>query len=89
MNLEAKEQHIGRLQTENRTNRRNYMQAQKNTESTYGGVVGASMLGKLGFGAGAGAGAGVGAGAGGAAGLGAGAGGVAVSQNLQGGGGGY
>ena len=65
MNLEAKEQHIGRLQTENRTNRRNYMQAQKNTESSYGGVVGASMLGKLGvagLGAGAGnAGAGVGA----------------------------
>ena len=78
MNLEAKEQHIGRLQTENRTNRRNYMQAQKNTESSYGGVVGASMLGKLGAGAGnAGAGAG-------ATGLGAGAG-----TQLQGGGGGY
>ena len=51
------------------------MQAQKNTESSYGGVVGASMLGKLGvagLGAGAGnAGAGVGASA---TGLGAGAG---------------
>ena len=83
MNLEAKEQHIGRLQTENRTNRRNYMQAQKTTESTYGGVVGASMLGKLGV-AGLGAGAGnAGAGAG-ATGLGAGAG-----TQLQGGGGGY
>lgn len=27
MNLEAKEQHIGRLQQENKQNRRNYMQA--------------------------------------------------------------
>ena len=49
------------------------MQAQKNTESSYGGVVGASMLGKLGV-SGLGAGAGnAGAGAG-ATGLGAGVG---------------
>ena len=57
------------------------MQAQKNTESTYGGVVGASMLGKLGIGAGAGAG-GVGASA-------VGIGGQAPMTNIQGGGGGY
>ena len=59
------------------------MQAQKNTESTYGGVVGASMLGKLGIGAGAGAGAGgVGTSA-------VGLGGQAPMTNIQGGGGGY
>ena len=57
------------------------MQAQKNTESTYGGVVGASMLGKLGIGAGAGAG-GVGTSA-------VGLGGQAPMTNIQGGGGGY
>lgn len=57
------------------------MQAQKNTESSYGGVVGASMLGKLGIGAGAGAG-GVGASA-------VGIGGQAPMTNIQGGGGGY
>ena len=57
------------------------MQAQKNTESTYGGVVGASMLGKLGIGAGAGGG-GVGASA-------VGIGGQAPMTNIQGGGGGY
>ena len=57
------------------------MQAQKNTDSTYGGVVGASMLGKLGIGAGAGAG-GVGASA-------VGIGGQAPMTNIQGGGGGY
>ena len=56
------------------------MQAQKNTESTYGGVVGASMLGKLGIGAGAGAG-GVGTSA-------VGLGGQAPMTNIQGGGGG-
>lgn len=33
MNLESKEQHIGRLQQENKQNRRNYMQAAKNTDS--------------------------------------------------------
>ena len=59
------------------------MQAQKNTESSYGGVVGASMLGKLGLGAGAGAGAGgVGTSA-------VGIGGQAPMTNIQGGGGGY
>ena len=78
MNLEAKEQHIGRLQTENRTNRRNYMQAQKNTESTYGGVVGASMLGKLGV-----AGLGAGAGAGNAGGVGASATGLGAGAGTQ------
>ena len=61
------------------------MQAQKNTESTYGGVVGASMLGKLGIGAGAGAGAGAGGVGTSAVGLG----GQAPMTNIQGGGGGY
>ena len=57
------------------------MQAQKNTDTTYGGVVGASMLGKLGIGAGAGAG-GVGTSA-------VGLGGQAPMTNIQGSGGGY
>lgn len=50
MNLESKEQHIGRLQQENKQNRRNYMQASKNTDSAMGAMIGANMLGKLGLG---------------------------------------
>ena len=47
MNVEAKEQHIGRLQTENKQARRNYMTAAKNAESNMGGMVGANLMGKL------------------------------------------
>lgn len=46
-NLEAKEQQIGRLQQENKQARRNYMTAQKNTDSTMGAAVGGSLLNKL------------------------------------------
>lgn len=47
MNVEAKEQHIGRLQQENKQARRSYMTAAKNTDSQMGGMVGASLMGKL------------------------------------------
>ena len=46
-NLEAKEQQIGRLQQENKQARRNYMTAQKNTDSAMGAAVGGSILNKL------------------------------------------
>jgi len=46
-NLEAKEQQIGRLQQENKQARRNYMTAQKNTDTTMGAAVGGSLLNKL------------------------------------------
>jgi septal ring factor EnvC (AmiA/AmiB activator) len=39
-NLEAKEQQIGRLQQENKQARRNYMTAQKNTDTHMGAAVG-------------------------------------------------
>ena len=60
-NLEAKEQQIGRLQQENKQARRNYMVAQKNTDSNMGAAVGGSLLNKLnlpGLGGAGGAGAG-------------------------------
>jgi len=45
--LEAKEQQIGRLQQENKQARRNYMTAQKNTDTAMGAAVGSSLLNKL------------------------------------------
>ena len=61
-NLEAKEQQIGRLQSENKQARRNYMTAAKNTEAFAGAnQIGNNILNKLNLG---GLGAGLGAGQG-------------------------
>ena len=49
MNVEAKEQHIGRLQQENKQARRNYMNVAKNADTSVGGMVGQSLIGKLNF----------------------------------------
>ena len=49
MNVEAKEQHIGRLQQENKQARRNYMNVAKNADTSVGNMVGTSLINKLNF----------------------------------------
>ena len=49
MNVEAKEQHIGRLQQENKQARRNYINMGQKTDNTTSAMVGSNLMNKLNF----------------------------------------